>query len=264
MRNKKFLIIGFTILVILVGIATGIFLVRRRQYRESQASIPGGQAKVFLSPATGIFTVGDTINTNISFNTGGVAISGVTIRLTYNYSGTTPELSPSDPVINPVLLSSGDWNCPVKKTDIDVSQVIIDISCVNFSSSGYQSTIDTRLASFDLQANREPTTNPISLVFNAQKTVITRKTDGEDVLLTPETGAQYTIEAIGGSGTTAPTATPTSTPYSTATPSPSPSASASAEPTLPPDVPATGISLPTLTALTAAFTLLAAAFYLAF
>jgi hypothetical protein len=268
MANKKNLLAVIGVIVILIiGIAAGIYLIRRQQ-KKIQASVTGGQATIAITPQTGTYQVGDNITTNISFNSAGIPISGIAVRLKYFYSGNIPELYASNLNINPTLLSAGDWSCPVKKIDVATTEVSIDISCVNFSSSGFTSTQDTNLASFEIKANKIPTTNPTSISFDAQKSVITRKSDGEDVLLIPESMASYTITGSdgglgGGSATITPSPTATATSSATITPSPTaktstPNATTSA------DLPETGFSLPTLLGIITGSALLIVSLYLAF
>lgn len=260
MGKKNLLAVIGIIVILIIGIAAGIFLILRRE-QKSTASVPGGQATVSVSPQTGTHQVGETFAVNLNFNTAGVAISGLTVRLKYPYAGETPELSASNLTINPTLLSGGDWSCPVKKIETGTTEVTLDISCVNFSTNGFISNQDTLLATFDLKVNKTPATNPALLSFDAVKSVITRKVDGEDVLLTPSSIGTYTVSGtgggLGGAGVS-PTATATSTPKATAKTS-----TVSATPTSAPALPESGFSLPTVIGLAAGGLLLVFSLYLA-
>lgn len=215
------------ILVLVISIPVAVFLIRQRQEIREKAAVPTGQATVSLSPTSATYNVGQSFSVSVSFNTANIAISAVAVRLTYPYSGTTPELTASDIQINPSLLATGSWSCPVKTITPSSGTVQIDIACVNTDINGYTSATDTQLASFSVVANQVPATNPTTLRFDPNLSVITQKSDGQDVLLIPTSTGSYTIS--GGAGPTpTPTPTPSPTPTggtgggATATPTPTP------------------------------------------
>jgi hypothetical protein len=218
MLTRKVIVAAVTIIVVLVGIGVGIFLLRERQELRDEAAVEGGQATVSISPATGSYKVGDSIQTSIYFNTANIAISGVAVRLTYPYSGTTPEISVTDISISSMLLSSfatGDWTCPTQDVDLQSGKVNIDISCANFSASGFTSSTDTLLANVTLKVERVPATNPTVIMFDPVDSIITRQSNQEDILLIPTSTGNYTI-----GGEAQPTNTPTPTTRLTLTPTP--------------------------------------------
>ena len=112
MPAKKVVVALLIILVAIGGFVAGLVLLRERQSLVEEAAVPTGTAEVSISPETGNFNVGDTINTSVYFNPANNTISGVAVRLTYPFSGATPEISVSSIQVNPSLLSSGDWTCP--------------------------------------------------------------------------------------------------------------------------------------------------------
>jgi len=255
----------FAIIVLLVagaGIIMGLRLMRERQELREEAAVPGGQAQASLFPETGLFGVGDTFPVSIYFNTANIPISGISIRLTYPYSGATPEYVASDIEINSVLLSSGDWTCPTRNVSAEGGAVNIDIACANISASGFSSSTNTLLATFDFTIERTPAVDPLTLRFDPSMSVVTRKSDGQDILLIPTSTGEYSV-----SGATGPTATPTPTtaidatttptqvPTSTVTPTPTtrltPTATGSASPTSTTtkggqELPDAGVAYPTI------------------
>ena len=199
--------------VMIWGLTRGRFEVRK------QASVPGGQATVSISPATGDFQVNQPFSADISFNTANIPISAIAIRITYPYSGATPELTVSGIQINPAL---GDWTCPVKTITPQGGTVQIDIACTNTSINGFASSNDTLLASLDLIATSIPTSNPVVLSFDPSLSIITQKSDSQDILNTPTGTGSYTINNATPTPTSTPTPTPTSSPTPTPTGSPTP------------------------------------------
>jgi hypothetical protein len=214
MPIKKLAVVFVIIAVAIGGFATGLYLLRQRQDIREQAAVPGGDAEVSLTPATGNYNVGDTINTSVNFNTAGIAVSGIAVRLSYPFSGSTPEVSVSGIRVNTALLSSGNWTCPTQNASQQGGNVIIDIACANTSASGFTSGSDTLLANIDLKINRAPSA-ALEVRFDPALSVVTRKSDNQDILLIPSSTGNYTIAgAVAVTSTPVPTAvqgTPTPT-----------------------------------------------------
>ena len=259
--TKKILIAFLVILVAIGGFVAGVLLLRQRQELREEAAVPGGQATVSLTPTTGDFKVGDTIKTSIFFNTANIAVSGVAVRLTYPFSGTTPEISASQVELSPSLLSSGDWSCPTKNVTEQAGNVNIDIACANTSAAGFSVNTDTLLATVKLTVNRSPSASPLVVKFDPNQSIITQKSNGQDILLIPSGTASFTFGGVVGS--------PTPTTRLTGTPTPTASASVSATPTkkptaTPSGLPEAGISTPTFVGLAVGVLLILGSLMLAF
>jgi hypothetical protein len=224
MQTKKIAVVFLIIAVAIGGFVTGLYLLRQRQDIREKAAVPGGQAKVSISPDSGEYNVGDTINTSISFNTDGVPVSGIAVRLSYPYSGSTPEVSVSGIRVASGLLSSGNWACPTQNASQQGGNVVIDIACANTSATGFSSSSDTLLANVDLKINRA-TSGALEVKFDPASSVVTRKTDNQDILLIPTSTGMYTI-----AGASASTPTPT-TKAGTPTPTTKVTATATVTPT---------------------------------
>jgi hypothetical protein len=248
--SKKSIFASILVIIILGGgIVAGVMLVKQQQELREKAAVPGGQARVSLYPTSGSFNVGDTLPVSVYFNTSGVSISSVKLRLIYPFTGTSPEITASDIEINQVIEKSGNWNCPTKSVTTEGQNIAVDIACANIGATGYSTTSDTLLATFKLTVNRIPQTNPFSLRFDPSQSIITQKSNGQDILNIPdnETGkATFTVSTPAGptatptkgatpTPTKKPTATPTTTKVPTATPtsrlSPTPTGKVTATPT---------------------------------
>ena len=248
---KRILITVLVILFALGGIVAGVLLLRERQELREEAAVPGGQAEVSITPSSGTYGVGETFSSSIYFNTANIAISGISVRLVYPYSGATPELVASNIQVNSLLLSSGNWTCPTRNVTAEAGSVNIDIGCANISAIGYSNNTDTLLATFDFTMERQPLVDPVTVRFDPSMSVITRKSDGQDILLIPtSTGEYFSGGAAGPTSTPTPTTTaptptgtitvtptPTLTPTITSTPTPTATGAA---------LPDAGVSLPTL------------------
>ncbi len=281
MSGKKIFAAILILVVAVGGFIAGLVLMQRPQDVREEAAVPGGQATVSLQPSVGNFAVGDTISTNVMFNTANIAISGIAVRIKYPYSGASPEVTPSIE-INSSLLSSGDWTCPTRNFSQQSGEVVIDIACANTSAAGFTASTDTMLAKINLTVNRQPENNPVIMRFDPSLSIITQKSNGEDILLIPTSTGTYTIGTVSQATTaptqavSTPTVKPTAAPTKAATAAPTvkatgtvtatvtqtvtPKASASATPAKLPDA---GVSYPTLMGLGAGAAIIIGALFLA-
>lgn len=234
MPAKKIILALLITAVSVGGFVTGLILLGQDQDIGRQAAVPGGQATVSISPSSGNYDVGDTIQTSVSFNTAGIAVSGVAVRLTYPFTGSSPEVTVGEIEINPSFTNSSDWTCPTKSTSQQSGNVIIEIACANTSSSGFQTSADVLLATMDLSVEREPETVPFTIRFDDSLSIITQQSTGEDILLTPSSTGTYSIGGSGNQATATPTPTSTDDLSPTATGSlpPTTTSSVTATPTL--------------------------------
>lgn len=201
--------VGIAFLIVLVGVSgflVGLYLLQEQQDIREQAAVPGGQATVSISPSSGDFEVGDNITAEVSFNTSGIPISGVAVRLLYPFSGISPEISVIRVQVDEDLLASGNWSCPTRNAFQQGGNVFIDVACANLSASGFVSNSNIKLATIEMRVNRLPSTNPLVLRFDPQQSVITRRNDNQDILLIPQSQGSYIVKAL-SSPTTVPSVT---------------------------------------------------------
>jgi hypothetical protein len=242
MTPKRIITALLLILVVAGGAIAGLVLLRQRTSVEQEAAVPGGVAEVSIFPTSGSFNVGDTFPISIYFNTANVAVSGIEIRLMYPFTGTTPEVTASDIEINPGLLSSGDWTCPTQDILQESGNVHIEISCANIAETGYATNTDTLFATLNLTINRTPPVSPLRVTFDRTESVITQKSNGQDILLIPSSEGSYTV-----GGAPQATATPTTGVQATATVTPAATGTGTITPTITPRVTTTGTVTPTVT-----------------
>jgi hypothetical protein len=254
MSVRKIVVALVIILVATGGFIAGLYLLQQRQDIREEAAVPGGDATVSIEPSSGTYNVGELIQANVSFNTANIAISGVAVRLSYAFSGATPEVRVSSIDINPAITSSSDWTCPTKSSSEQAGEVIIDVACANISASGFTSNGDMLLATITLSVDRAPALGSVTLRFDPQDSIITRKTTGEDILLIPSSTGSYTISGGATNSpsptsqvttTITPTTTVTKTPTPTRTTTVTPTSTTSATPTTA-QLPDAGVSYPTI------------------
>jgi hypothetical protein len=277
-QNKSFpkLLLRFLILLLLVcAIAIGVTLSKRSQDIREEASVPDGVATVSFEPLTGTYEVGDTITVSVHFNPSNIAISSVGVRLTYPFSGATPEVTVSSVDVNPSILSSGDWTCPTPDDPrLGGNSVIMDIACANIASGGFTSNTDMLLATVSLYVERPLSVNinPLTLRFDAGESKITRWRDNQDILLIPQSTGSYTVSSTGVQPTQTPTPTgigdpgdltATPTKVVTLTPTTIITTTGSPSPTTVETLPDAGVSFPTLMGIGAGIFILLAALVLA-
>ena len=191
---KRNIIIGIVIFIFLVGgLGVGLFLVNQKQDVRSKASTDIGTAIINLSPTTGNITAGSSLPITISLNPAGNVISAFAIRINYSYSGTIPDLTAENFQISPALTSGGDWTCPVKKFTAAGGKANIDIACANTSTTGYSGSGVINLATVSLTATASAANNTYTLAFDPKESIITKKSDSLDILLTPNSRGTYTV-----------------------------------------------------------------------
>ena len=259
-KSKEILIAILGTLLLGMGLAVGILLVRQNQQIKEKAATSTGTVKVFLSPETKTVQAGQTFSVNILLDTDGRYISALTLDLSYPYTGDTPPIEAKDVQVSSNLIVSGNWNFPIKTVNSDNQLVQIRIGGLNSSSQGYKTTGEETVATINFKAQKE---GSINLAFNPTTTKATDKTTGEDILLTPSSYGSYTVQATTGTATPIATATPsgseTQTPQATRTPIPVNTPTSSPVP-----APESGISFPTAIGIGSGILLLIGASMLAF
>jgi hypothetical protein len=196
MAKKSFLatyhrIIGLSIMVF--GVAAGVLLVGQVQDVREKAAVPGGQATVTLTPTTGSYSVGDTIKLQVYFDTHGISTSGIAIRLVSPFSGDNPPITVSSIDINPDILATEAWHCPSKTWTVQGGNLVVDVACANVAASGFTTNGNALLATVNLKVLSIPSQETLSLRFDPQFSVLTRKDTGEDVLAIPASSGTYAI-----------------------------------------------------------------------
>lgn len=205
--SKNSLAVGILLFILLVTPLTA-YILQQNQNPQSRAAVSGGTATVSMSPATATVNVGDTLPVKLYFNTNGEAVQIVTMRVTYSYSGSSPEVSASALAIDSDFLvnGNGDWTCSVQSIDSTAPDVNVDVSCANTNIAGFTSTSDVQIASFDLKATAVPSSNPLTVKFDPSNSRIRKKSDNSDILLTPTSQLALTVSGGGtpppSSGTT--------------------------------------------------------------
>ncbi len=176
----------------LVLIATPItaYLVSQNQNPNTKASDANGTALVSVSPTTVNLDIDETQQMKIYFNTNGLPVNLVQVGLRYQFSGTTPSVDADNVQIDQGLKDEnpGDWGCTIHDVDVVAPYVDIKVSCSNTSGTGYTSTSNKLLATFDLTANAVPTTNPFQITFDTANSHIYERVpnaDPREILQTP-------------------------------------------------------------------------------
>ena len=197
-NRKRNVIIGLFLFAFLIGgLGVSLVLVNREQDIRNQASTSMGTAMVSISPTGGSIAAGSSLPVTVSLDTAGNIISAVAVRLNYTYSGTAPGITAENIQIDPAFLTGGDWICPVKKFTTAGGKANIDIACANTSTTGYSSNSIISLATFSLTASASASNGNFSLAFDPKESIITKKADSTDVLLTPASTGTFTV--TGGS-----------------------------------------------------------------
>ncbi|MBU0978281.1 MAG: hypothetical protein ABIJ03_03845 [Patescibacteria group bacterium] len=220
--NKNQLLLGLGLVgVVVVGILIARQLSTQPQDNRGTASVEGGLAQVGISPTSRQIAPSETATMTVSFNSGGVPISGIAVRIMYNYAGATPGLTADN--IQPIIIRQSGWQCPIQNVSPAGGTVTIDVGCVSTNTAGFSTTSMTELFAFSITAGNTPTTNPIVLMFDPTQTKITKKANGQDTVATPTSTASISIVASNTNATPSPA--PSTSPTPTRTPTPTPGSS---------------------------------------
>lgn len=194
----------------------------------------GGVGKILVSPNSSTFQTGQTATIDVLFNSSGIAISGVSVRLTFSVPS-TPDLQVIQ--IQPNTALSG-WSFPIVSTDTSSGKTTIDIMALNSTTTGYTTNTNTKLATISVKALAPFSAKAIS--FDQTQTKMLRKSDAADIAGTLTNGS-YNASGNSINPTATPTNTPTNTPVPTATNTPTPT------PTPTPGVGGSAVNTPTPT-----------------
>jgi len=183
-----------TLAVITASVVIGVSLVKKNQNIEERAAVPGGIADISIEPISGNFQPGSPIVSTIKFSSAGTPISGVAARLIYKYDGDYSNLNIQEIKINPNLTSSGEWVCPTQTAHIASDSLSVDIACANISSVGFIAN-NTELVDITVSVeNNIQDPKILTIFFDPSLSVITAKSNNQDILAIPTTTAVYNIE----------------------------------------------------------------------
>ncbi len=227
-HNKSFVFGTVGILILAAGIGAAVFLSSQSQDSRKQASVPGGPVQISITPTEKTINVGETSTFTTFINTQGRMIAGISVRLSYTFSGSAPLLTASNPT--PLIQQTNtSWNCMIAKTTVAEGKVNIDLGCTTSDTSGYSNSTNTPLFSVSLTAGQTSTSSPVVLAFEPNLTMVVDKQSGEDIAATPSSSASVTI--VSNTATATPTPSPTAPAAATATPTPTGQTAATATPT---------------------------------
>jgi hypothetical protein len=246
-KTNKYLLAIAVVVVLILGLVAAIFLAQRNQNIKERASTPTGIAKVRLSPTTKTIEVGDEFESVIYFDTGGRAISAITVQLSYTYTGNEPPISTDDLIeIDSSLVLDSSWNFPIKTVTSQNGTTIIKIGGYNNSDSGFTSTGEQSLATLTFKGE---SSGSINVTFDSSVSKIAQKQGSQDILLTPASSGVYTVSGSTTTATATATSTSSATPSGTASTTPTSTSTTNGTGTsgstiTPQPVPQSGISLP--------------------
>lgn len=183
--SKNRLIIAFIlgVLGIFIGVLVGNYFVKGDSSRQN-----GGQSlateegvSLSLSPDGVEADVGDSFPVDIKLKAENMVLSGVALRLVYEYEGDLP-LEPQDTklTVNPDMVGQ-DWAFPVNSLEVDKEgkMVVAELAAVNLNPSGYPADGELTLATLDFVATSASSTDLVFKFDQEQTKVLTK--DGREV-----------------------------------------------------------------------------------
>lgn len=170
--------------------STDILLTPTISYTVAPGTTPGVGTISFV-PATTTINTGPTQTTQVRFNTGGTAISSLSFRFSYPYTGTTPALNVT--AIDYDTNLGSDWSFPVHSITRAGNVVTVDFAAINSNVAGYTTSTDVNLATITFQANSIPTINPVVMAFTTGVTSMLSKAQPPVEILQTPTNLSYTV-----------------------------------------------------------------------
>lgn len=171
LKSKSLLLGMLGIVILVVGIVAVIMLMPESQDTRRQAAVPGGTARVRISPAEMELSPGETETATVSFSPEGSDIIGVTVRLRFPMDPDEASFSADDVTIASSI--SSNFTCPTKKVTENTSDVVIDVACTTTGGT-FTAASFVEMFSFDIIALDEPTSSPVTIAFDAAQTIITQ------------------------------------------------------------------------------------------
>ncbi|MBU1031585.1 hypothetical protein KKE03_01530 [Patescibacteria group bacterium] len=232
-EKQKIIVAVLGVLFIVASIPVAIFLVNQRQEIRKEAAKPeseGGIVKISLTPSESFFTTTNPLEVSLNLNTEGRVISGIAIRLYYNYSGEEPTVRPVLDGSRPFTVSPTiGFGCQVNTFTYEENVAEINLGCAIMDTAGYSNSVDTQLATLTFSASSAPA-DPVAINFHPTISNVLDKATNQDILLLPDAIngtllGTYTVSDEGVAPTNTPTLTPipaepTNTPTLTPTPVP--------------------------------------------
>lgn len=187
-KKRALLFGGIGLVLAAIGVVVSFILMNQSQDVRQKAATSTGTGVVSIDPTTETLDPGDTTTATVSFSTEGATINGLTVRLSFPYTGTLP-LKLADLEIDPAISGPGGLTCNVTSITDTSSPVILDVGCT--TSTGYTNTELTDLFTFSLTAGENGTTAPVQISFESAHTVMT--VSAEDIAAIPSTSLTVTL-----------------------------------------------------------------------
>jgi len=235
MNSKKIVLIIIGVLVLIGGVAVGVFLVSKNQdIREKAAPA----TTVYIQPSTQNKNPSDTFTLSVNMDTGVNQITGVDIRLNYNQN-----------LIEVTSIQKGSgisvFDGTISNTfDNTTGKILYAVYTANRANAITGLGIEV----LTVNGNIKSTASGIATLSFDPATLIYGVDESQNVIIGMTPGS-IVIAGAAGQPTATPTPTPTSgsgaTPTPTPTPTPVPLQTTSGQATQPP-LPVSGASLPSI------------------
>lgn len=186
LSQKNRLLLAFVIggVGILIGVSLGNYFVKGRgpsPTPEVTTAPSKSRATLSFYPEETEVDVGDEFSVEVRLNAEGLVLSGLAVRMVYEYEGDLP-LEPQDVKmrVNPALAGM-DWVFPVNTIEVDErnKRVVAELAAVNLNPGGYPAEGSVTFATIDFNAESS-SSNDLAFTFDAENTKLLTK-DGREV-----------------------------------------------------------------------------------
>jgi len=216
-KNAKIVLAVVAVVVLLGGLAVGIFLSSQEQDISSEAA-PATTLKI--SPSTQTKFPGQTVTFTVVVNTGDNLATGVDINLRYD-----PLVVEVETVIKGSGISSFDQ---ITKDNVDPVEGTISYSAFTSNALAAVGGTSLEILSVTGRVLDDARSGNYDIIFSGTTTV-SGVEDGEDILIGQTKGTLSILAAAGKGDDASPTSSASATPTSSASATPTSSASATPE-----------------------------------
>lgn len=171
LKSKSLLLSMLGVVILIVGIVIVVLLMPEPQDTRRQAAVQGGTAKFSISPSQMDLDPEEKKTATVAFSPEGATIAAVSVRLKFPVDSDNPAIEADNLVIT--TQAAAHFRCNPQSITTVNDETFIDVSCSTSGTNHYTATSFIDLFTFDVIAGEEATKSPVTIAFDAQKTVVT-------------------------------------------------------------------------------------------
>jgi len=128
LKSKSVLYSIIGVVVLVAGIVVALQLLPQQQDTRQKAAVPGGAAKMVVSPASLSVVTGETKPVKVSFTTGGKNVTNISVYLKYTFTASNQVVNLENLTISPDFQALG-FSCSPKIIETINNLTSIKVVC---------------------------------------------------------------------------------------------------------------------------------------